>query len=421
MQANYNQVTDALAENQKAITDLTQKQIENERYNQALEKANKAVEGGLMDATTAADAYGLSLDELSAYQDQVAKTKELDTLKALSEQAQKNVDDLTALRDETGWLDDAMERAGISTEDMAQKLADAGLDVNDLKDQMTSFFDVSTAGFEKLDKDSQTTASQFLDNLSAWVSASQSFSSNITSIYATAGSESERQFVAYLESLGSKGAQIAQDLVDGTGPSLSELAGMYASAGDESASKFIGSFDIDEAKDTGAKTTEATAGGITNEEQLNKVAAAGKVVAKTVTDSMSIAKLEAVGVGRGIVEGVAAGVQLNSYKLENQMRLLAINASNAAKRELEINSPARKPKREIGVPIVQGIAAGIMSQKHLIDNAMKNVLNITVSQPSTPVSSAVHNTTINITASNKDAVARETQAYISKLQLLGAM
>ena len=77
-------------------------------------------------------------------------------------------------------------------------------------------------------------------------------------------------------------------------------------------------------------------------EQLNKIDAAGRNVAKTAVDSMSVAKVEAGGVGQGIVDGVTMGVQLNSWRLFNQMRSLAAGATAAANVELKVNSPSKK-------------------------------------------------------------------------------
>lgn len=298
-----------------------------------------------------------------------------EALASLSEQAQKNVDELTALRDEMDWFDNAMERAGVSSEDLAVRLEESGLSVADLKDEMASFFDVSTAGFSDLDIASETSAQQFMDNLTEWVQASQTFSDNIVSLYSNAGSTAETEFVKYLESLGVKGALIAQNLVDGTGPSLQALAELYASAGDESAKKFLEGFDTADAETTGGEYTEATAQGMANLEKLNKIDAASQSIAKTAADTGKPLMFSGGrSTGAEFVNGAIVGVQQNSYRLYSQIRALVSSATSAARVELDIHSPSKRTAKEIGAPFVEGIITGIKSQESNLHSAVAGLM-----------------------------------------------
>lgn len=80
-----------------------------------------------------------------------------------------------------------------------------------------------------------------------------------------------------------------------------------------------------------------------------------------------------VGVGSDIVHGIVRGVTGAAGALFNALRDLASNAVKAAKAAIDGHSPSRLFAREVGMPISQGIAMGILSASGSVNAALTSV------------------------------------------------
>lgn len=81
-----------------------------------------------------------------------------------------------------------------------------------------------------------------------------------------------------------------------------------------------------------------------------------------INGAISAAKTAVTGVvdiGRSIVSGIANGVISAAQSLYNAAKNVVMNAINAAKSALNINSPSRVTRDEIGKPIMEGIGAAL--------------------------------------------------------------
>jgi hypothetical protein len=240
---------------------------------------------------------------------------------------------------------------------------------------MTAFFDVNEAGFQSIGSASKTTAEEFLKNLQDWTSSSQEFSSNITTLYSSAGNDSEREFVRYLQSLGSKGAQIANDLVHDNTGKLSELASAYEEGGKASADGLITGIQM--LPEDARKITEDTVKGVEEAAmEVDLMPAGGQTidtfvqgVASSSPNLLSLAN----GLGGQTAAGVASGIANNVYQIEAAMRTAARRAVFAAQSELEIRSPSKKTERLLGKPIDEGIAVGIKKNEFSVTEALEDV------------------------------------------------
>ena len=77
-----------------------------------------------------------------------------------------------------------------------------------------------------------------------------------------------------------------------------------------------------------------------------------------VGDEKANAKSEGKEVGAAITSGITTGLNSGTSQLYRSVRQIVNNAIREAKRAAESNSPSKKAAREVGAPIVQGIAMG---------------------------------------------------------------
>jgi hypothetical protein len=84
---------------------------------------------------------------------------------------------------------------------------------------------------------------------------------------------------------------------------------------------------------------------------------------------VSMAYNAARGVGAAIASGIAAGLQAMAGWLRDQAVSLATGILDAAKGALGIRSPSKRAAEEVGKPIVQGIAQGMMTNRGLLTAA----------------------------------------------------
>lgn len=95
--------------------------------------------------------------------------------------------------------------------------------------------------------------------------------------------------------------------------------------------------------------------------------ALGKVLLAALKAAWAVAKgigptllSGATGLGGDIIDGLLAGIKAGASKIVSALSNLAGDALHAAKKKLHIASPSRLFRDEVGLPIAQGIAVGIM-------------------------------------------------------------
>lgn len=82
-------------------------------------------------------------------------------------------------------------------------------------------------------------------------------------------------------------------------------------------------------------------------------------IVKTIASLVGTILKSALALGKGIVDGVLAGVANLGKMLGDKLKSMASSAMSAAKSALGIHSPSTVFAQEIGMPIVEGIAQGI--------------------------------------------------------------
>lgn len=85
------------------------------------------------------------------------------------------------------------------------------------------------------------------------------------------------------------------------------------------------------------------------------------------------------GIGDSISDGIVQGINRSSSRIASAARVAALNALKAAKDELGIKSPAKRPSDEVGRPFAEGIAMGILGGIDRINQAVVRAMAGTVS------------------------------------------
>ena len=74
--------------------------------------------------------------------------------------------------------------------------------------------------------------------------------------------------------------------------------------------------------------------------------------------------------GRDLIAGIASGISSSAGKIADAAKSAAQSALDSAKQLLGIASPSKVMARQVGLPIGQGMAAGIMESIPAIRGAM---------------------------------------------------
>lgn len=126
-----------------------------------------------------------------------------------------------------------------------------------------------------------------------------------------------------------------------------------------------------EAEKTGKQTANKIGTGINSGRA--KVASIAKQVMQNAKKNAG--SVDYSSVGRNAIDGVVSGIREKTYAIENAMVNAAEAALRAAENKLDINSPSRVMRDEVGYNIALGIAEGIEQGKTKIRISMANAVS----------------------------------------------
>lgn len=110
---------------------------------------------------------------------------------------------------------------------------------------------------------------------------------------------------------------------------------------------------------------------------MEEVSTTASETASNVQSSFSNAANNMPSIGRNIVQGIIGGISGSQGSLMSTMTQLGIDAANAAKKALNIHSPSRTMRDEVGVHIPTGIIEGIKkTTPQLLDYTKKMATSI---------------------------------------------
>lgn len=300
-----------------------------------------------------------------------------------------------------------VERILSAESELEGRLAEAGYTVSELCSQMQSFAQISADAFSVADAGSAQNVlslNQMMDNLNANQEAMRSWGDNMEEL---AGRMRDMgnggdYIVSQFREMGLSGAAQLDELMRATDEQLQALA-------DKTAEGLQLSVEVG-LEVTGATTeTELEAqlapiknqlegykklfeSGLISEVDYNAMAqplldqidatinAAGDVEA-AVTDELSAALAAATGMqedfsglGAAMIGGIASGILSNQGAISSAL-ISALKSSIAeGEAAMEVNSPSKLTKRELGLPIMEGVGVGIAESGINVSRQLKRTL-----------------------------------------------
>lgn len=232
-----NETKDELIQKQTELNDEQEKAWQTVEqcaaHDEALAQAVEAVTEGTMSAAEASEKYGeglelaLSESEVSA----VAAEEQAEAMENLSKKAQKCADDIDDFAKSNPAFRSAMEKAGLTSDTLAKKLTDLGVDADELTGRFKSLADGTLNEFSRIDDGVEVNLQKMYDNLAYNVDATRKWKDNLATLYDGA-SGNVTSYLSHLEQMGPSMAPYIQAFVDDQTGMLDSLAGKWAEGED---------------------------------------------------------------------------------------------------------------------------------------------------------------------------------------------
>ena len=275
----------------------------------------------------------------------------------------------------------AANRAGITLQSLSKYIIDNGLTA----EQWASKCKTATDGVINSFQETKTSLGLSLDemraNLEHNIEAQQSWNDNIATLMAAAaesGNEGAVAFVQYMSDLGVGAADEVAKMVEDVDGTLDTFGPLFEEAADAGMTSVIQGIEGQKIEVTGSFTGMITDGVEAMTEEAGTAEAAGQEVAsaaKTGAESVDFSP-----VGTQMDAGIVKGIYQNEGSVKTAMTLVARRAVASAKAELQIKSPSRVFRDEVGQMITEGLALGIEDDAALRDlvSATQTVANTLV-------------------------------------------
>jgi hypothetical protein len=278
-----------------------------------------------------------------------------------------------------GMLNSITDESGAATNQLAADMANAGISVEQFgeatsaaaqaaQDALTREFGKIEAAAQSLARETEAAASAavgsflklsdegkknvntFVDETINGAMRLAGFQNNVTKI----AGQTSGDFANYLMAMGLDAEDLVSDLADPAKTADLQRAYDAWTAATEVAQKDM-SEEFAKVDPAFKKTLDGVAG--LTESEL-------KAIAK-------IAQREGEAVGRDMLDGMNAGVIAQSGPLAREVREAVRRAIEAGKNAARATSPSKETRDQIGIPLAEGIAAGITEGSPQIDQAMQ--------------------------------------------------
>ena len=148
----------------------------------------------------------------------------------LSADVAEVAEEIGKLAGESGPFAAALAESGWSAEELAQRLAAAGVEAKDLAKAVEDYAAKAGDAFGVIEQKSDISLEKMLDNLRRNGEITRNWSANIAALYDKAGSDSERAFIGHISSMGPEYAPIVQKLLDDSSGMLGTMAAEWESS-----------------------------------------------------------------------------------------------------------------------------------------------------------------------------------------------
>lgn len=109
-------------------------------------------------------------------------------------------------------------------------------------------------------------------------------------------------------------------------------------------------------------------------QSLETLSNAAKEAIDSTINVAKFAAASAVSVGEALIDGVTSGVNSRAQTLASAAAKVVTDAVEAARVVAEVNSPSKLTRREIGMPLIEGIVSGINRQAGALSSALSGSL-----------------------------------------------
>lgn len=263
---------------------------------ESIEANNEAMDYYAGIAAEASEASGEYAGEASAAAD--ASDGLADSLGEADDEFDSLVSDVQSVIDGFPALAQALSDGGWSAESFAAALSEAGIEVGDFEASIESYSETATNAFDEIGSASELSLDEMLENMRNNTEVTQSWADNITALYEQAGSDSEREFISYIASLGPQYADQVQALVDSAEtylPLFADAMGAGAGAGVDAALAQIGLLPESAGREIAdAVTTVDGAMEPLPGDMGAKASEASSIFSKNLSDSKVLAKMNAL-------------------------------------------------------------------------------------------------------------------------------
>lgn len=335
----------ALEESDKALAESE------EYYLGIISDTNEATQESAETAGEAAAAYSEHAEALGEAADAAEELREAD------EKAVKKVGEALEKYDA---LNRAFIESSYTLDEFTLALQDAGITADDLGQAMQNLSDKTSDAFNEIKDASEASLDDMIETLAKNRQATENWSSNIAALYERAGSESERNFIQYMASLGPEYGRQVQELVDDTSGKLTVLADEWA-AGMEA-----------------GRDAAITATGVTKEAVLGELASAedeayaiGEDIdtsaGKGITDNAQAAKNAAIKTAENVVTEMANATKGKMPLLKDAIVRGTKTATDAA------DAAGKEGGAKAGTNAAKAEASAMEAQKGTLSNAGRNV------------------------------------------------
>lgn len=245
---------------------------------------------------------------------------------------------VTELNETFPLLSEALERAGYSVSDLTGYLDANEIELSEWGEAVSANIDYIINDFEVLETSNGKTLHSIASNLTKNIEAYSEWRRNIAILWEAAEKRGDAGSIAVVEALegmGIEGSAVVAEAVSNMDYTFGTLAPLMEEAADLAMED----------------TTSAIAAGKTPvTSELTNVVESGKAAAKAV---------DFYAVGYGIDQGIAAGISGGGSLVSREAQRAALQALAAAKGALQIGSPSRVFRDEVGLMITAGIGLGI--------------------------------------------------------------
>lgn len=394
-----------------------------EEYNKALEEAP------LVETKDRAGKYSAELERAEkalgdAKQAQADANKDTEQAQQILESTEEAVSNLQR---EYGVLGETLEDQSIAgAVEIPEDIAEAW---ENMRDSIADAISDSISLINEFTGGEQKSADEILAALDSQIKGLNNWVENMQTLGQLAGSGMSQELYDALAEMGPEAANIVQELVDTLNKEpekfqeisnkyaealkISDTAALvasYTTAGKESGDAFSGEIEAAKqaatesaasmASDTadeldpsendvegkGEETAEEYSGGIEN--SASEAETAARTMAEDAVTAAESGSSGITQVGYDFASGMAQGIRNGENLAVNAARDLVKAAVEAARSEEDAHSPAKIPKKKIGLPWAQGVAEGINEGSEIVEGASKKVIKAAISAAEKEMESA---------------------------------